>query len=202
MRSKPWRNRKAAPTAGREPRPGDGSGGPEGRAEALLSRLEAGGPQLLNAAEELDRHQPSLERAAALEPIRDRVRALCEGWADGSAGSDLRGARLEAWLCLTGAFGLSEFAEACSAVVEDPAAPAAGRCRACEVLCRLDRAAALRTLERVLIARSDTRVREAAAQCLGELGDASVRPSLEALLEQDLPQSLWVAVDAARLRLR
>lgn len=174
-----------------------GTVGPRDRALSFLERLQSGGPNPLNAAEELDRLQPSLARLEAGDWLTNRVAELVEAWRE----TDLRGDRLDAWLALIGAFGLSEYGEDAAARAEDPALPPAIRIRACFVARRLLGGEAAAPLARILGSKTDARVRQAAAEALGDLGDCSVRPLMEALLEEDLPRDLWNAVSAATERL-
>ena len=50
----------------------------EERAEELLQRLETGGQNPVQAAEELDRLQAALERSGALDHVRERIEALAD----------------------------------------------------------------------------------------------------------------------------
>ena len=175
-----------------------GTIGPRERASTFLERLQSGGPNPVNAAEELDRLQPSLARLEAGDWLKERVTELVDAWRE----TDLRGERLEAWLALIGAFDLVEFGDEAAAKAEDTAVPPHLRARACFVARRLLDADAAAPLARILGSNTDARVRQAAAEALGDLGDGSVRPLLEALLEEDLPRGLWNAVSAALERLR
>jgi hypothetical protein len=174
-----------------------GTVGPRERALTFLERLQSGGPNPVNAAEELDRLQPSLARLEAGDWTRERVAELAGAWRE----TELRGERLEAWLALIGAFSLTEFGEEAAAKAEDTALPPGLRVRACFVARRLLGAESAAPLARVLGSKTDPRVRQAAAEALGDLGDPGVMPLLEALLEEDLPRDLWNAVSAAAERL-
>lgn len=169
------------------------SEGPQERAESLLERLESRGTHLITAAEELDRLQGSLERLERREWLHERVAELCEAWSEVS----LRGEPGQAWLTLVGAFDLKEHAPRVADLVEESGAPAALRMQACRVLARLGGPEATASLARVLAARSDAQVRVAAAEALGNLRDASIRPMLEELLDEDLPKPVWSAVSEA-----
>jgi len=171
---------------------------PEERARGLLLRLETDGPNPVNAAEELDRLQGRLERDGLLSGIRERVVALCEAWSE----TLLRGERARVWLTLVGAFGVKEQAPATARVAEDAGLPAATRVQACRVLAGLKGETATRALQGVVLSNGDAAVRAAAAEALAEIGDRSVRPALEALLEEDLPRAVWTAVNTAVDRLR
>src|SRR5688572_2340976 len=164
--------------------------GPRERALTFLERLQTGGPKPVNAAEELDRLQPSLARMDAGDWLRDRVAELAEAWRE----TDLRGERLEAWLTLIGAFDLTEFGEDAAAKAENPGLPSPIRIRACFVTRRLLGGESAEPLARVLGSKTDARVRQAAAEALADLGDPSLRPLFDALLEEDLPRDLWNAV--------
>ncbi len=174
-----------------------GTIGPRERALSFLERLQSGGPKPINAAEELDRLQPSLARMDAGDWLRERVAELAEAWRE----TDLRGERLEAWLALVGAFDLTEFGDEAAEKAENTALPPATRIRACFVARRLLGVEAAGPLARILGSKTDARVRQAAAEALGDLGDRTVRPLLEALLDEDLPRDLWNAVSAAAERL-
>jgi HEAT repeat protein len=174
-----------------------GTVGPRERALTFLERLQSGGPNPVNAAEELDRLQPSLARMDAGDWLRDQVLELAEAWRE----TDLRGDRLEAWLALIGAFDLTEFGGDAAAKAESPALPPQLRIRACFVARRLLGTEAAEPLARVLGSMTDARVRQAAAEALGDLADPSLRPLFEALLDEELPRDLWNAVSAAAERL-
>src|SRR5579862_6478174 len=100
------------------------------RAQSLLLRLETGGPNLVRAAEELDRLQGVLAREERLEDIRERVSDLCEAWQENA----LRGEQARAWLVLAGGFGLRELEAAVVRLVRDAGQPAPLRSLSCEVL--------------------------------------------------------------------
>jgi hypothetical protein len=185
--------RAAAPS-----QPGAQGGGQ--RADEMLRRLETDGPNPLQAAEELDRLQAALERAGRLAEVRESVRDLCDAWAE--TPGRLRGDHARAWLTLVGAFDLKEHAAGVGRLAENPGLPAALRVHACRILPRLGGDEARRLLQAVLLSTSEDPVRAAAAEALGDLGDRSARPVLEALLEEDLPRSLWTAASAALDRLR
>lgn len=170
----------------------------EERAESLLLRLETDGPKPLNAAEELDRLQAALERDERLEEVRERVADLC----DARAGIPLRGEAGEVWLTLVGGFGLREHAGRVGELAADPGLTPALRIRACRTLPQLAGPGAADALACILRSRTDARVRAAAAEALAQLGDRSVRPQLEPLLEEELPLPVWQAVSEAVDRLR
>jgi len=176
------------------PRPAEG---PLERAQGMLLRLETSGPNPVNAAEELDRLQGKLERDGELDPIRERVADLCDAWAS----TQLRGDRARAWLVLVGGFNLKEYLPDVAELARNTGLPAALRVPACHVLAHLGGEEATGALQEVLLARTDAQVRVAAAEALALLGDRSVRPVLEALLDEDLPQNVWSAVSHARDRL-
>jgi hypothetical protein len=188
--------RKPARRAGAGPPPPRERSAEE-RAATLLLRLETSGPNPVQAAEELDRLQGALRRAERLEPLRERVADLAAAWAQGP----LRGERGRAWLTLVGAFGLSEHGESVARLAADPGLPAALRIPACRVLAQLRAPEAAGALLEVAGSRAEPAVRAAAVEGLMDLGDSSVRPTLQALLDQDLPRPLWVAVNAALDRL-
>src|SRR6266542_3458885 len=104
--------RKPAPQS-RTPR--STAAGPEERADELLARLEAGGPNLVKAAEELDRLQPSLERAGHHESVRESVAQLSASWAAGP----IRGEAARAWLTLVGGYGVREHTARAGALAAD-----------------------------------------------------------------------------------
>jgi hypothetical protein len=189
-KSKPPR-RKPAAERGPSARPQTAGG----RVEELLARLEGGGPNPLQAAEELDRLQASAERAGTHTALRERVAALCDRWA--AEPGSLRGDRARAWLTLAGAFDLKAHAEAAAELAAQTGLPAPVRAHACRVLPRLGGGVAAAALQSVLLSNTDAAVRGAAAEALGELGAPGTRPVLEALLEEDLPRPLWNAVSAA-----
>lgn len=170
----------------------------EERARDLLLRLETSGPKPVNAAEELDRLQGKLERDGLLDDFRERLAELADAWAD----SPLRGERAHAWLTLVGGFALREHLERVAELAEDPGLPTDIRIHACRVLPTFKSEAAVGALQAVLLSRSDPQIRVAAADGLALLGDRSVAPVLEALLEEDLPRPVWSAVSAAFDRLR
>src|SRR5688572_560752 len=172
--------------------------GPVDRANSLLLRLETGGPNPVNAAEELDRLQGRLQRDDRLDALRPRIADLCAAW----AGTPLRGERGRAWLTLVGAFGLKEHAGHTADLAREPGLPPALRMHACRVLPVLGGEDAGLALQAVLLANTDAQVRAAAAEALADLGDRSAAPILQALLEEDLPRGLWSAVSAAADRLR
>jgi len=170
----------------------------EERARDLLLRLETSGPNPQNAAEELDRLQGKLERDGQLEDFRDRVAELAGAW----SGNSLRGERGQAWLTLVGGFDLKENVGRVAEIVEDPGLPTALRVHACRVLPTLKGEVAVRALQGVLLSRTDAQVRVAAADGLALIGDRSVAPVLEVMLDEDLPRNVWSAVSAAFDRLR
>jgi HEAT repeat protein len=189
---------------GKKPRstapPPSGAGGPSVRADELLRRLETNGVNPVQAAEELDRLQPSLARAGADAEVRDRVADLCAAWA-ADAAATLRGDRARAWLVLVGAFSFPEHAEEVASLARDSGLPARLRIQAFRALAALDPAAASPVLQEVLLSPADPAVRAAAAEALVDTGDRTARPVLEALLDEDLPRSLWQAVSQAADRL-
>lgn len=168
------------------------------RARSLLLRLETSGPNPANAAEELDRLQGKLEREGMLEAFTEHVSDLCSAWAE----TPLRGERARAWLTLVGAFNRTEHTAGVAELAENTGLPAPLRGQACQVLSRLGGPEAATTLQRVLLSNTDAQVRTAAADGLAQLRDRSVRPTLEALLEEDLPRNVWNAVNEALDRLR
>lgn len=171
--------------------------GPVERAHELLARLESGGPNPVNAAEELDRLQAGLGRHGELDSFREQVREFCAAWAD----TPLRGDQGHAWLVLVGGYGLKEQAPRAAALATDPGLPTPLRMRACRVLSSFGGEEAVDALQAVLLSSADPQLRATAAESLTDLGDASVRPVLEALLEEDLPRPVWTAVTAALNRL-
>lgn len=171
---------------------------PEERARNLLIRLETDGPNPVQAAEELDRLQPALERSGRRESVREAVAELCAAWAEGS----LRGDRGRAWLVLAGSFGLIEHAERAAEILTDPGLPAPLRIAAAQALTGLRSPDGVEALARVTVERGDLQVRTAAAEALAVVGDRSLRPRLEALLDEDLPRGLWNTVSATLDRLR
>jgi HEAT repeat protein len=171
---------------------------PEERARNLLLRLETDGPNPVQAAEELDRLQPSLARAARLDRVREAVSDLVEAWSENA----LRGDRARAWLVLVGGFGLAEHVTGVAELVEDPGLPAPLRMAAARALGGFKDATAVQALLRVTLARGDAQVRAATAEGLAVIGDRSVRPDLEPLLDEDLPRGLWNTVSATVDRLR
>jgi len=170
----------------------------EERARDLLLRLETSGPNPRNAAEELDRLQGKLERDGQLDDFRDRVAELAAAW----SGNPLRGERGHAWLTLVGGFDLKENVSRVAELAEDPGLPTAIRVHACRVLPTLKGEVAVSALQGVLLSRTDAQVRVAAADGLALIGDRSVAPVLEVLLDEDLPRNVWSAVSAAFDRLR
>jgi hypothetical protein len=192
------RDRGREKKGGRPGAPQQPPQGPEERAGSLLRRLETGGPNPVNAAEEIDRLQGRLERDGRLPWLREQVRELCDAW----AAAPLRGDRAHAWLVLAGGFGFGDLAPRAASVAEDSGLPAPLRVRACRVLASLGGEEAVAALQAVLLSATDAQVRAAAADALAELGDRSVRPVLEALLEEDLPPAVWNSVTAALERLR
>jgi hypothetical protein len=172
--------------------------GPEERAQELLERLRTGGPNPVNAAEELDRLQASLGRAERLDEFREQVADLCMEWSEGP----LRGEKSRAWLILAGGYGLSEHSRKAAAIGEDPGSTPKLRIAALRALAVLDRTAAPSVAERVLASRADAQVRTAAAELLAEAGAREALPLLQRLLEEELPRPLWNAVAAAADRLR
>lgn len=171
---------------------------PEERARNLLIRLETDGPNPVQAAEELDRLQPALERAGRLAPAREAVAELCDAWAEHSLRSD----RGRAWLVLVGSFGLVEHVERVGEILQDTGMPTPLRMAAARALTGLRGPEAVEALLAVTLARGDTQVRTAAAEALALVGDRSLRPQLEPLLDEDLPGSLWNTVSATLDRLR
>jgi hypothetical protein len=172
--------------------------GPEERAHELLERLRTGGPNPVNAAEELDRLQASLGRAECLEEFRERVADLCMDWSE----EPIRGDRGRAWLVLAGGYGLSEHASQAAALAADAGATPDLRIAALRALPALDRTAAAETAEAVLASRTVAHVRTAAAELLAETGTREALPLLQALLDEELPRPLWNAIAAAADRLR
>lgn len=170
----------------------------EERARDLLLRLETSGPNPLNAAEELDRLQGKLERDGQLEDFRERVAELADAWSV----SSLRGERAHAWLTLVGGFDLKEAVERVADLARDTGLHGALRIHACRVLPSLKGEVAVQALQTILLSRTDPQVRVAAADGLALLGDRSVAPVLEALLDEDLPKNVWSAVSGAFDRLR
>ncbi|MFN3648070.1 MAG: HEAT repeat domain-containing protein [Armatimonadota bacterium] len=168
------------------------------RARDLLLRLETGGPNPVNAAEELDRLQGRLERDGTLELFREHVAELADAWSE----TALRGERGRAWLTLVGAYDLKEHTLLVANLALDPGLPGPLRSQACHVLARLGGETASGALQQVLLSGGDAQVRAASAESLGLLRDRSVRPVLETLLEEDLPRNVWNAVSEAADRLR
>lgn len=171
---------------------------PEERARNLILRLETDGPNPVQAAEELDRLQPALQRAERLDRITEQVADLCDAWTETS----LRGDRGRAWLVLVGGFGLEEHVSQVADLVQDTGLPAVLRIAAARTLTRFRDDEAVQALLEVVLSRTDAQVRAAAAEALAVLGDRSVRPRLEPLLEEDLPRNVYQAVSAAVDRLR
>lgn len=172
--------------------------GPEERAQALLLRLETGGPNPGNAAEELDRLQARLARDGKLDALQERVTSLAAAWAS----RPLLGETVRAWLTLVGAFDLREHAARVAALARDSGLPAPLRVQACRVLPGLRLPGAPALLLELARAPGETAVRAAAAEALAECGDRELRPALESLLETDLPRPVWTAAAAALERLR
>jgi hypothetical protein len=172
--------------------------GPEERARNLLLRLEADGVNPVQAAEELDRLQGALERAGKLQVLTEALQQLCDAWAEGN----LRGDRGRAWLVLVGAFGFAEHVGRVGEIAWDSGLTPALRIPALRALARFKGEEAVRVLQAVLLSRSDAQVRATAAEGLADIGDRSVRPVLEELLEEELPRNVWNAVNGAVDRLR
>jgi HEAT repeat protein len=171
---------------------------PEERARNLLLRLETDGPNPVQAAEELDRLQPALQRAGRVDRMREAVSDLVEAWSEHA----LRGDRARAWLVLVGSFGLAEHVEGVAELVEDAGLPAPLRMAGARALAGFKEATAVQALLRVTLSRGDAQVRAAAAEALAVIGDRAVRPQLEPLLDEDLPRGLWNTVSATVDRLR
>ena len=171
--------------------------GPMERAEALLTRLEAGAPNPRNAAEELDRLQARMTGEGRHEEFRDRVEMLAHGWST----RRVRGEPLHAWLVLVGAFRLEDLVPDVEALAADPGNPASLRVHACRVLTGFPDADVDSTLVEILESRSDPQVRTAAAESLAENKTKTHVPRLRALLDEDLPRAVWNAVSAAVARL-
>ena len=171
---------------------------PEERARNLLLRLETDGPNPVQAAEELDRLQPSLQRSEKLEAVRESVADLCEAWSTHT----LRGERARAWLVLVGGYRLEEHLWQVAELVQDAGLPAPLRIAAARTLTGLRGEEAVQALLPVVLSRGDAQVRAAAAEALAELGDSSIHGELAALLEEDLPRPVYQAVSAAVDRLR
>ncbi|MCC2671951.1 MAG: hypothetical protein K0Q72_4422 [Armatimonadetes bacterium] len=170
----------------------------EQRGDDLLLRLETNGVKLQNAAEELDRLHARLARDGRAGDLRERVADLAMAWAD----TPLRGDRGQAWLTLVGAFQLDEHVEQVGGIAADSGLPTALRVHACRTLTGFRGEQVVSALQKTLLAPTDPQVRAAAADSLAVVGDRSVAPVLEALLEEDLPKTVWAAVSAARERLR
>ncbi len=181
-------------------RPQSSSGPVSGveRAGTLLERLRSGGPNPVQAAEELDRLQAALQRQGELESVREDAADVAVSWLS----EPLRGDRAHAWLVLVGGFGLEELAPQAAALAADSGLAVPLRARACRVLGALGGEEATAALQAVLLAPGDAQLRAHAAEALAEARDLSALPVLEALLEEDLPRSLWTAVSAALERLR
>ena len=167
------------------------------RAIELLVRLEQAGPAPQRAAEELDRQIAGLRETAIWPELELRIGALCDRWAE----TELRGDGARAWLTLVGALGLGEHEATAAVLLSDPAIEVGIRQQAARVLGVLRGPLAGSALAGVLRAPGDPRVRAAAAEALAQLRDRTWRPTLEALLEEDLPASVWNAVSATLERL-
>jgi hypothetical protein len=169
---------------------------PSERVEELFDRIERG-VKPLPAAEELDRLQPALQRSALLDSVRDDVRDFC---LDALEESRLEGENLRAWLTLVGGFALVEHGDTVAGIMLRDGLHAPVRIHACRIAAALG-GSALEALPAVLLSDTDTQVRRAAAETLGETASSTYRPVLEALLEEDLPAELWRAVSGALERL-
>lgn len=167
------------------------------RAVELLVRLEQSGPAPQRAAEELDRQIAGLHETTIWPELELRIGALCDRWAQ----TELRGDGARAWLTLVGALGLGEHAQTVAVLLSDPAVEVGIRQQAARVLGVLRGPLAGSALVSVLRAPGDPRVRAAAAEALAQLRDRTCRSTLEALLEEDLPASVWNAVSATLERL-
>lgn len=168
------------------------------RAAELVLRLETASDHLQTAAEELDRIQARLRENEQLDPVRQRLADLCEAWKH----LPLRGDRGHAWLTLVGAFDLKEHTQAVADLAGAVGLPAPLRAHACRILPRLGGDTARDALLAVVTARTEPQIRIPAAEALAELRDRTIRPQLEALLEDDLPRTVWTAVSATVDRLR